>query len=358
MTAKERNISRGCLDYRFSKRYIHNHFLPFLGHYLLSFLLPALLYGCTEAAESTSPGGTERITKISMLHPPSAIRNMDIFVFRDDRLQTIDCYQRFDSMDEWREAIVSSGGERIITALANGTYTKEDWYKVRSRSYLGGVSVNLEDETREYPLMSGESRVNTHLASAAESLPLTPLAGEIRLNSLCCDFSGKVYKGERLTDVRAYLINVNAECGIIEDSSAAPRRIVNAGRLREEDIGRFARPDLILQEIPGEIGREEVHPAVSLRAYRSCHPKESPGTPFTRLVIEGRISGNIYYWPIDINRDMDEEPGIRRGRIYSYDVKITSKGSSDPDSPVSPEEITINKKVTQWKEMEEYEVSY
>ncbi len=357
MHTKERNISRGYHVYKFYLNYIYRPVSPFLGKYLLS-LLPAFSYGCTDAAESFTPSEEGIPTKIAAMPHSMKINTLDVFAFKDDPLMKLDCYQRFDDMGDWQDAIVSSGGKRVITALANTPYTKEDWYKVSSRSYLKGVMVNLEDETREFPVMTGELSLDTGKGSEPQDLILSPLASEIRLNSICCDFSGKTYAGESITDARAYLTNVSAECCILKDDDMFPERIINAGRFREEDMEKFRQPELIMRNITKDIGENIVHTAVSLWCYQSNHAQESPGTPYTRLVIEGKIEGRTYYWPIDINREAEDEAGIWRGRCYSYDIKITTKGSSDPDIPVKSDEIIINQKVEEWKEMQEYEVSF
>ncbi len=358
MDVKERKISRGCHDDKFYLCYFYRLISPFLGKYLLS-LLPAFSYGCTKTADPPKPFMDDIHTKISVPAPSMEINTLDVFVFKDDRFSKLDCYQRFDNMGDWQDAVVSSGGERIITALANTPYAREDWLKVSSRSYLKDIMINLEDETREFPVMTGELSIDTYNKnSLPRTLSLIPLASEIRLNTICCDFSGKAYAGEKITDAKVYLTNVNAECGILEERETYPKRIINTGRLREEDMEKFTNPDLIMQEIPKGIGSQTSYVAISLWCYQNCHQKESPGSPYTRLVIEGKISGQTYYWPIDINREAEEEAGIWRGKCYSFNIKITTKGASDPDIPVKTDEIIINQEVAKWKEIQEYEVSF
>ena len=82
-----------------------------------------------------------------------------------------------------------------------------------------------------------------------------------------------------------------------------------------------------------------------------------PGTPFTRLVIEGKIQGETFYWPLDINKE-DGGYGIGRNERYIYDITITRKGTKDPDSPVRKEDIDINFNVEKWNEKEGCEVIF
>ncbi len=333
---------------------------PFLGRIILLSMLPAFLHGCKSAAEhELSPSQTHE-TRVTLAPGTSAVSNLDIFVFRDDMMRKLDCYQRFDDMEQWRGTVVSGSGKRIITVLANSPWERDDWFQMNSRSYLEGMSATLENERRENAFMSGEIRVmaGSGKPSAKERMEMIPYASEIVLNSLSCDFTGRPYAGEKIKNVRVYLTNVNAECGLFEDEDSPPRRIINAGGLDEDDIGGFSQPDLIMRNINGEIGKRAVYPDIRLWCYRSNCPDETPGTPFTRLVIEGEIEGHTYYWPININRDSPDEPGVWRNRRYSYDIKLTRKGSTDPDLPIKTEEIHINQSVTEWKEKEEYGVSF
>ncbi len=323
-------------------------------------MLPAFFYGCTTDAESLLPPVSTHETRVSFGNETEEIDNLDIFVFKDDRMQKLDCYQRFDDMGEWKGKVISGSGKRIISVIANSPYQREDWFPINSRAYLEGLSATLENERRGRSLMYGEIRIRagSDKSSAKEKLALIPYASEIALNSISCDFSGRPYAGENIRNAKVYLTNVNAECSLLGDEEAAPRRIINAGGFSEEDAEEFLEPDLIMQEIKGDIGKRTVYPDIRLRCYQSNHPDETPGTPYTRLVIEGELDGHTYYWPININRDGSDEPGVWRNRRYSYDIILTRKGSTDPDTPIKTEGIHINQEVAEWKEMEEYRVSF
>ncbi len=333
---------------------------PFLGILSTLIMLPAFFYGCKTADRAPVPLQAARAPESHSANEASGIRTLDIFVFNNDIFQKLDCYQRFDDMELWNGAVISGSGNRIISILANSPYGREEWFRINTRAYLKDVVLRLEDESREHLFMSGEKTADTdgYALPAKEELHLEPFASEIFLNSISCDFSGKPYAGERLSEVRVYLTNVNAECRILDEDNAAPTRIINAGRLHEEDMEGFTQPDIIMQEIDEDIGPEAVHPDIRLLCYRNGSFRETPGTPYTRLVIEGKVSGRTYYWPININRDTGVEPGVWRNRRYVYDVMITGKGSSDPDTPVTTNESVINQKVTEWKEMKEYRVSF
>ncbi len=349
-------------------------FQPFLGLTLLS-TLPAILYGCRPDADLCSAGCEPAMTKVST--GDGIPGTLDIFVFMNDRMQRLDSYQRVEDAVRWDGTIVSGSGDRIITLVANSGRRKEDWFRLNSRAYLYETVRRLEDERAGSFCMSAE----IHLEAEDEGKGLTeeeshkggpeegrlsngnyaelrPYVSEVVLNSISCDFTGRPYSGERLTDARVYLTNVNADCPLLSDSDSGPMRIINAGALCPEDLEDFTEPSLLCQEIPGDIGIQRVTPGIRLWCYQNCSRTESIGTPFTRMVIEGKISGQTFYWPVNINRDGGDEPGVWRNRRYVYDILITRKGSFSPDIPVSVRDIKITQKVLQWKEKEEYTVSF
>lgn len=333
---------------------------PVLGIMTLLCVLPALVYCCSGSPETIMPAPAGFATTVDLKQKPSEIESLDIFVFYDDIFQKLDCYQRFSDMKAWNGRVVSGNGQRILTAIANSPYERDDWLSLKSRSHLKDFRVNLEDESGDRAVMTGEVTVSARQGNSLPSeLVLRPLSCEIVLRSISCDFTGKPYKNERITDVRVYLTNVNAETSILSDDTGGPSRIINAGGLCEEDLEAFENKDIILRDIRPGIGINVIYPDIRLRCYRNRSITESPGTPFTRLVIEGVLDGHLYYWPIDINRDKDsDEAGIIGGQRYIFDIRITRKGSSDPDIPVRTEDIVISQTIAEWKEKESYTVTF
>ena len=324
-----------------------------LGKTLLS-LLPALSCGCTAEGLSPSAGTAEHkaLIRMSGKITQDDISSLDIFVFKDDDLRILDCYQRVDKAEDWDGNVCSSTGDRIISICANSRIEADEWPWIRSRGSLEKMASSLELERRNAPFMSGEARV-----TAKESRPISaevslrPMISEIYLRSISCDFTGKPYAGEEITDAKVYLTNINAECGMLEDGDIRPRRVINAGRLCKEDLELFEDPGIVCQELGRNIGKLWLKPEIKLWCYPSNAYEASIGTPFSRLVIEGKISGQTYYWPISINRE-DGNTGIDRNRQYIYDIKITRKGSTDPDIPVEAEDMEIKFKTAIWEEKE------
>lgn len=334
--------------------------IPILGR-IISLLtsVPAVLSGCSDAGHPDIEE-IRRETGITLTRSQDTEGPLDIFVFDDDRMQKLDCYLRLEDFNLWKGGIISGSGSKIISMIAGTQQGIDRWTGITSRPALMEVIVNLEDECDGNMVISGETSVSPEDypggRTAETAIELRPLASEIVLHSLSCDFSDRPYAGEKLRNVKVYLTNVNAQCGILDDGEISPSRIINYGRLSTQDLARFRDKSMIYRELTMDIGKDTEQVDLRFRCYPNNAAEETPGTPFTRMVIEGEISGNTFYWPIDINRE--DACGIDRNRRYCYDIRITRKGSYDPDTPVCPMQAEIKFEIKEWKEMEECEVLF
>lgn len=347
-----------CREHLFSviSVYFSKPILPFLGTLTLLNILPAFLYGCS-VPEPLPQHLQEKTVNICLTKTSGDINELDIFVFEDDRMQRLDCYQKITDPLSWNEEVVSGNGDRLIAVCANSRKSIQDWSFLSSLAALKEIRMQLEDDSIESPFMSGIMSVPSGESGRQAVMNILPLYCSVELRSLCCDFSDKPYAGEKMTDVKVYLTNVNGECGIFDTNDILPSRIINAGRLCEEDMDMLPAPSMLMREIPGEVGRNIIYPDINLICYPNNSNSESPGTPFTRLVIEGKISGSKYYWPININRE-DSGGGVCRNERYIYNVRITRKGSTDPDIPVKTEDMDIRLTIEKWTEKEDYPIIF
>ncbi len=330
--------------------------LPVLGFTTILTLLPAMLYGCTLPDHAAGKEDMETAVRImkgngTLLSDAVCI---DVLVFNDDRMQKLDTYQRFGMNACSSVKIGSTAGDKLVTAVINSRRDRYEWAGITVRQDMEDVLLNLEDETRECPAMSGECRIR---AGSPVNLTVARLSSEIVLRSVSCDFRGKGYEGESIRNARVYLTNVNAEVPAFSESGYAPRRIINGGRLNPEDMKAFREPESMVRELPDDIGPEPARPDIRLRCYPNEAEEESPGTPFTRLVIEGEVGGITYYWPIEINRDQGGS-GIGRNSRYVFDIRIGRLGNTDPDTPIRPGDADITMNIQPWEEKEEYGVRF
>ena len=325
-------------------------------------ILAAFTCGCikNEALPASGSGrGHEAAAVIRMKSSESPtcrnIMSVDIFTFDADSLGHLDSYQRITDISDETITISSTGGRKRIFACCNTGLDKEDMMRIDCMEDLKKTFIRLEDQDRDFPLMLGQTETDTDSAGNPD-INIRPMISEIILKTVRCCFEGTVYDNEPITEARVYLTNVNAQCNLAE-AADMPERFINMGMLNTNDISAFHEPAIVIQEIGQEITEEVLRTDISLLCFQNHGTNESPGSPFTRLVFEGKIQGHTYYWPITVNR-AEEGTGIEAGTRYIYDLTIRRKGSHDPDHEIVVDKSETTMEVIQWKEKEEYTVGF
>lgn len=329
--------------------------LPVLGYTILS-LLPAVSYGCTPAPEIQDEVKEETALRL-MKSSGEIMQNaepVDILIFNDDRMQRLDAYQRSSLPSCSVIKASSTAGNKIMAVFMNTRRGRYDWAEINSFEGLEDICVNLEQEV---PGQEAMSAVHRGRAGSPANINMERLASEVVIRSISCSFKGKAYDGMPLKNAKAYLTNVNAEAPLITQHPYIPRRIINSGKLDMDDVAGFTQPDMILHEFGSDISDVRIWPDVRLRCYPNETPEEYPGTPFTRLVIEGEVNGKTYYWPFNINRD-GAGKGIERNCRYIYDIRLTRLGQTSPDIPIETDNAQIISEIETWKDKEEYGVRF
>lgn len=358
---RDRNPSKNALN---SKPQFHK-LIYLIQHYLIYtiyLLIPVSFYSCSYLMEASVPGETEpkgtRLLFSSHGGSGATIEDtLDIFAFNDDKLMRLDSYTRTMGYKTDEVSIATQAGNKIVFICTGLDKRRSDWALIDCYQTLREIRVSLEDEKSDALCMTAECHIKAG-KDTGNRIELQPVASQVVLSSIKCDFTDKGYAECNITDVRVYLLNVNAQSTLINDGIWNPERILNHGHLDEDDLTSLAQPSLLLQELDEDISKNVMRPDIRLLCYPNNSSYESPGSPFTRLVIEGKINGTAYYWPININRPPYGDGGIERNCRYEYDIVIRNKGNADPDTPVETDDISMNVKVTKWKEIEEYPVRF
>lgn len=311
---------------------------------------PALVYGCTsvDTDDTGHAGSTGESTWTDIvLHPGNSSEEAatDVFIFMNDRLRRLDSYQRVSGN---RVKVASRTGERLLVAIANPHRDMDSWRWINSYEALLEESIQLSTDNPDLPAMTGEAIIQAGSETCYE-IGMDRLMSQICINTLRADFLGTEYENEDLTDVRIYLTNVNAECNFIHGDDSSPGHIVNFGAFDETAANSFAHKEMLIHQIE-KVSAKGIPDPIRLFCYPCDHIAETSGSPFTRLVIEGRIRGNLYYYPITINREPFGRGGIERNAIYLYDITINRAGTPDPDIPVNGMQVKVTGKIVPWNE--------
>lgn len=328
-------------------------FCPVLG--IATSLIP-VLYGCESPIfhqDEVFTKAENALVKMEVLND-MAKEDIDVLIFEDDATMRLECYQNFDHIEGNELEIGTTTGRKIAFICANSTTSPDDWLKIRTFPALSKVHHDLENEEYDRPFMSGTTEFDSRNNRISDA-SLERLGCEIVLKSIACDFKGKPYEGQKLDDVKVYLTNVNASCSILPEDIIHPSRIINQDRLIENDLDGFIEPRLIYHEIDNSIGKSPMDTELVFMCYPNSSVKEYFGSSPTRMVIEGSLDGNTWYWPVNIG---DPEQGLKRNHRYIYDIRLSRKGATRPDSAIFINEIVTDYEVVRWEEKEEYSVSF
>ena len=267
----------------------------------------------------------------------SGITRLDLFVFADDGMMELDSYSSIKPPVTPYISVTSTAGDKILVILANydteGLEARDFW----NYEALENIRCSLKDEDPSYPVMSGEC----HFCAGAdgyEPIQLTPVMANICIDFVKCNFAGRGYSSSTLGNASVYLTNISGSSEILRQDGFHITETENYGCLDEYYLSTMKHPEMIYKTVvPGHW--------VPVNLY--CYPNDDAdgvlGNPHTRLVLQGDIDGETYYYPIEINQDgfgySSGARGISRNIKYSYSLTITRKGSRDPDTLVNPEEI-------------------
>ena len=269
--------------------------------------LPAfLLLACTPLAQPETTPAVRKTQIYILLVGKTNLQGIDLLFFQDAPLYRLDAYQHLDGAPKNRVTGTSSTAARQVVILSNYPSSTYAWSSIRSIESL-------------------------------ESLPFR--LSKVTLRSVACEFSERPYVGEKLQDVRAYLTYASEECRPFAPDDT-PSSWLNAGRLDETATAALSHPEAVLRSLSPSLGGR-IYPDADFY----CYPNPSDGTefgsPVTRLVIEGKLRGTTYYYPIDL-------PGLKADAQYRMDVTLTRAGTTDPDTPAVAGSIRLESRVLDW----------
>jgi len=308
--------------------------------------LPAfLLLACTPLSQPEEPVPAARKAQIYIYHSgKTSVQGLDLLFFQDAPLFRLDAYQHLDGVTGNRVTGTSSTAARKLVILSNYPTDAYPWSHIHSLESLADLPFRLEDEDPAAPMLFGESE-----AGKMGQVVLRPMLAKITLRSIACDFSGRAYAGEKLQEVRAYLTYAAQECRPFAPGDR-PASWLNAGRLDEAGTGTLSHPETVFRSLAASLGGR-IYPAASFY----CYPNPSDGTefgsPVTRLVIEGKLRGTTYYYPIDL-------PGLEADVQYRMDVTLTRAGTTDPETPAVSGSIRLEGQVLDWDGREWEDIHY
>ena len=337
------------LCYRLSPR----AFLPLSSMNLFSLFTASALWLCACSSPGpASPDVPGSVTRIEWaVRPPGGdgarsgtragdwylIRRMDLFVFDDDGIGALDAYTRSFSYSPSAIEIRSAEGPKRVVAIANHPLPDGFVTSVGHYEDLKKIVADLTEDDPSCPVMSGEARF-TAGAERSCSVTLEPVLSAVEIHSLTCKMEG-AWAGMSLERVKVYLTGVSCRADLLRTEGFLPTETLNNGGLSEHDMARLPYSGMVYRFLGNgrPSGGRTSYGTASLYCYPDEAEEETPGSPFTRLVVEGTLDGTVCYYAFPINRSGGEE-GIGRNRRYVFDLTLTRPGTESPDvdAPITP----------------------
>ncbi len=274
----------------------------------------------------------------------NTIQTLEIFVFRINEGNpdngALDVYKKFSSEELKRLSdlqVYTTLGKKMIYIVANSH--RENWAGINNRVLFEQQMAYLKDENVKNFTMTGSAQVEMTTFS---TVPITikRMVARIKLLSVRTAFAGSVYQGIPLTDVKAYLINVQG-AKYIYNNTGNDISILNNGEYVESDVLSCAMDGIISDNLTDSINDEGYNVSHYFYCYENEYTEEENGKKFTKLVIEGKLNGTTYYYPIPIK-------GIIRNHCYTISVTISKPGSVNPQIDVEKGILGSPITVTDW----------
>lgn len=272
------------------------------------------------------------------------IQSLEIFIFRINEGQpddgVLDGYRKFTAAEIGNLTnleVVSTTGKKIIYAVANSHRT--NWKDINSRALFEQQTALLQqDDVRNF-IMTGSTEAELQLASTV-AFPIKRLVSRIQVSSIKTAFVGTPYEGMSLTGVKAYLTNVQAE-KLICNGKGDNTKVLSPNGYVQADAQGCTMAGMIYDDLGADIADAGYSTPHYFYCYENTLAQEDDTKKFTRVIIEGKLNGVTYYYPIAIE-------GIERNCCYSVDVTIKRPGSLTPDSDVEIGTLLANVTVMDW----------
>ena len=271
-------------------------------------------------------------------------RMLDFLFFDDDALGRLDSFSRTICTDGAVTGAVCGSGRKIIVAVTSEGRDLYEYADIRDYKTLSTKERNFREEDPALPSLCGQAR------TVDAVIGLKPLLAKLRINSLLADFHLHPYSASPMEDVKIYLTNIPASSPVLGIRESPPSSWLNLGGFSEDDKASLGHPEMIFASA-GNIGKEVIFPGIDLFCFPSGVKVETFGAPLSRLVFEAFIDGETWYYPI-LLKDLE------MGNLYSLDITFTGKGTKDPETPVSREDILISTSILPWTEKENITVLF
>lgn len=273
------------------------------------------------------------------------VNNLQVFIFDGDGKLVDDGYGKIDNA--LGLALTCEPGNRTIWALVNGTdCTSSAVPGTFTLDDLKDITVALEEQSSDNFVMSGST--NAELSGpTAVSIDVNRYVSRVVIKKIVKDFAVPANQDKEFKIKSIYLENVQGENNVAMSAyQTAEGKWYNKMGYEASNSHALIYDAL---DVAVEDNYTSTHSfyAMPNNAVTSEDTNGGSWSPrITRLVIEATLDGETMYYPINMNL------GLERNKSYEIEeLIITKKGSSDPDTPVTTDDIPISIVVKDWTQV-------
>ncbi len=308
------------------------HFFPFL-LLVCEAILPVLALSCShleytpDCSDACVSDTCYNTCAMRVWGGSLSISKAHVFIY--DSNNRLESYYDSDTSAGSISLIASKGHKKAVII---SQFPENELYfeRIGTCDAMAETTVSYLIEDPSSPFLSAVYEYDSdNEIDRTDIIELQPLLARIEIRYFAADFSGEPYSGSKFSDAKAYLVDINGNYGIL-GTYAGESELLNNGGFDYYGLSRIRHPEMLYSSI--------VEGAVLY-----CYPGQE-----TKLVIEGTIDGNTYYYPIDLNATGE----MVCGGNYIYDIFIKKKGVTDPETIADPQTITIKTKRNPWVEKE------
>ena len=266
--------------------------------------------------------------------------NAEVFIYdREDEALRLESFYSAQ-IKNGKLALCSRSGRKRAVVIANMDCSDLQFEHFSSYAALDKVRAELMEEDPSEPVLVGEIDFVDGAADIGCSIVMAPLLCRVEIRFLDIDFGEQCYKDAVFENPRAYLTCLNASFPVCGGNMTC-NETLNDGAFDWFTLKNFRHPDM-------------VYSRTAEGAVLYCYP----GTD-SRLVIEGEIDGNTYYYAMDISQWAYGEKGkMKAGENYVFDILLKRKGTTDPAICADPASIKIKLVRNPWIEKEDYDEEF
>lgn len=263
----------------------------------------------------------------------SIVKNYQVFVY--NVFDNLESYLNADAGEEL--SLECTEGPKKVVVLVNAPAITQG----STLTSLKNTKAMLKENEDGGLLMEGLVSATITASKPSVSVPVSRMVSKIRLSHLETAFEMPQYQSQTFTVSSVYLINVPADKNYLLPATAD--QWYNKMKYDPADVCTLIYDDMGDVEVSASSPYETVN---TFYCFPNSYTQDSFATTWsgrrTRLVVEARLAGIRYYYPVTL-------PPLEGNKVYDVSLTITRPGTSTPDAEVDKFAVGFDITIKGWE---------